>query len=174
MKCNDITELIYTYYELSPADRQRVDGHLNDCAPCRERFAEMQAMIAIMGNASTQRPSPGNAARLTGNIMAAISPHQEQGQRFKRSVIDGLFFRSLMAACSLSLVVMFIGQQQPSKLPEGPVASKHVVVLNTSLFLKEVRDNILTHDEPTPWYACARTEQCEHPFIEKIKTRTKR
>jgi anti-sigma factor RsiW len=174
MKCNDITGLIYTYYELSPADKLSVDEHLDDCESCREHYAAMQTMMTIVGRASEQRPAPANAAKLTGNIMEVISTHDARARRSRRSVIDSLLVRSLMAACSLVLIVMFIGQQLPSKLPEDPMLSKHVVALNTASFLKEVRENISAHDEPTPWYACARTEQCEHPIIQKIKTRIKR
>ena len=43
--------------DLDAADRDRIERHLVDCAPCRERRAELEQTIAILGLAAEQ-PAP--------------------------------------------------------------------------------------------------------------------
>jgi len=39
-------ELIDLYYgDLDPGERERLEGHLQDCAECREKFAEIRGLL---------------------------------------------------------------------------------------------------------------------------------
>ena len=114
MRCEKFEILVDTYLEgdLSPADHRRFEGHLEDCASCREVVAEFQALDAMLDKASEWEVTP--PPHLAQRIMASLPARPVSG------LLSWRFLHPVVAAASLVLAVglgflardMLTGSQQ--------------------------------------------------------------
>jgi anti-sigma factor RsiW len=66
LTCHELVELVTDYLEdaLTPAERARLDAHLDMCPGCREYLAQMRQTISVMGGLSTDDIDPQMRDRL--------------------------------------------------------------------------------------------------------------
>ena len=99
MKCEKFEKLVDPYLagDLSPADRRRLEDHIEHCASCREIVAEFQALDAMLDKASEwELPPP---AYLKQRIMANLPARQATG------LLSWKYLHPIVAAASLVLAV---------------------------------------------------------------------
>ena len=60
LACREAVELVTDYLEgaLSPADRERLEGHLAGCPHCTEYLAQMRETIRLAGRLTPQDLTP--------------------------------------------------------------------------------------------------------------------
>jgi len=116
MKCEKYEKLVDPYLsgDLSPADRSRLEGHLEHCGTCRELVAEFQALDAMLDKASEWEVAP--PPYLANKIMANLPAKPASGMwswRFIHPVAAAL---SLVLAVGLGFLVrdMIPGEQLPA------------------------------------------------------------
>ncbi len=65
MNCQEALEHLYEYLdrELTPADEQRLRGHLRACHPCNERFDVEQAFLKFVEARCRARGAPPELRR---------------------------------------------------------------------------------------------------------------
>jgi len=65
MNCQEALEHLYEYLdrELTPADEQRLRGHLAACSPCHERFDVEQAFLQFIEARCRARGAPPELRR---------------------------------------------------------------------------------------------------------------
>ena len=66
MRCREVVELITQYLEdaLPPAERARLEAHLEGCAVCREYIAQMRLASRLLGRIQPELVSPALEAEL--------------------------------------------------------------------------------------------------------------
>jgi anti-sigma factor RsiW len=81
---DQFTDLLSDYLDgedLSPGERQRIDGHLNGCAECRATLADLREVAAHAANLADTPPAadlwPGVASRIGPGVDAARSGSQK-------------------------------------------------------------------------------------------------
>src|SRR5271163_2154053 len=68
MRCAEISELLVFYVcgEVSPAEKEQVDGHLATCAACSEQLAQERLLL----ESCKEMPQPADAADVTSVLLA--------------------------------------------------------------------------------------------------------
>lgn len=86
--------------DLSPADRVRIEQHLNNCPSCRHELAQLQAVVQAVRSMPEVEPPPWLAFRIMAQIRDKAPP---QRSWFERLVVP---FRSRLpfGACALLVV----------------------------------------------------------------------
>ena len=71
MHCQQVTELMSLQLDglLDGGERQALEAHLANCAPCQQTWAAMQRLSTILATAPTVAPSAGFAARVAERIV---------------------------------------------------------------------------------------------------------
>lgn len=61
LTCEQLAEIITDYFEgaLSPADRARFEGHLDDCDSCTTYVEQLRLTAAISGRVAAESIAPG-------------------------------------------------------------------------------------------------------------------
>jgi anti-sigma factor RsiW len=72
MKCEDVSKELIAYLDgrASASERQKVEGHLEGCATCRNRAAEMRKVSMLLGDLPAIEPSFGFDARVRQRVAA--------------------------------------------------------------------------------------------------------
>ncbi|MCO4275705.1 zf-HC2 domain-containing protein [Pseudarthrobacter sp. HLT3-5] len=88
MNASELHQLLGAYVlgGLDPADSQRFEAHLEDCADCRTELAELESLPALLD----ALPVP-DAVALTGSARPAVAP--EPASSVPRRVLDELATR---------------------------------------------------------------------------------
>ena len=75
MHCENVQEQLYRFVagDLPVADRQAVQAHLAECAACRAKLAELDAVAGVVASTPTPPIPSGFASR----VMAAARKRQE-------------------------------------------------------------------------------------------------
>jgi anti-sigma factor RsiW len=60
MTCRELVEVLTDYLEgaLAPADRQRLEAHIESCPYCAEYVAQMRETIDVLGRMDEESLSP--------------------------------------------------------------------------------------------------------------------
>ena len=182
MSSKHFIEQIYQYTELSPGEKRMVDEHVLQCESCRQCLAEFMAGQAMLRRAAGIKVEPGNAARLTANIMEAVHTPTSRSN-VTLSWLDKAIVRYGMMACSVALVFVFAMQEvwttkktnQITSLQNAALSAnirtvEKTDVLNTTAMLRDVRDNYLNKGETKSWYACIKDGECDSQIIKRIKS----
>jgi anti-sigma factor RsiW len=66
MDCNELVELVTDYLEgrLPDAERERFEGHLEECAGCGNYLEQMRSTISVTGTLREDDLPPGAAESL--------------------------------------------------------------------------------------------------------------
>jgi len=181
MSSKHFIEQIYQYTELSPGEKRIVDEHVLQCESCRQSLAEFMAGQAMLRRAAGIKVEPGNAARLTVNIMEAVQTQMSRSNLIL-SWLDNALVRYGMMACSLALVFVFAMQELRTTKRTNQNTSQNTAlsmnvrtvvksdVLNTTAMLRDMRDNYLNKCETKSWYACIKEGECDSQILNRIKS----
>ncbi|MHB1356983.1 MAG: anti-sigma factor family protein [Anaerolineae bacterium] len=104
MPCQDASKMMSLAIDkrLSAAEQLEFEAHLAECESCRDEWAYMRRMNALLAGAKRVQPPPG----FTAHVMARI-----QQRLLWRSILRGgslVFIFSLLVAISFSSVVIAI------------------------------------------------------------------
>jgi anti-sigma factor RsiW len=79
MHCENVQEQLNRFVagDLPVADRQAVQAHLAECAACRAKLAELDALAGVLSDA----PSPPVPAGFASGVMAAARQRLQDGCR---------------------------------------------------------------------------------------------
>ena len=74
MDCHEIKKLIPLYldYELSEADRQKVEAHVHSCPDCRREARTLEKSWDLLGEIETVKPDPNYLARFWKSVDAQM------------------------------------------------------------------------------------------------------
>jgi mycothiol system anti-sigma-R factor len=80
VQCATVCERVYEFLdeELSPAERERIAGHLSSCPPCAGHFAFERAFLAVLHRRVTIDQAP---AELRDRIRATLASLAEETRR---------------------------------------------------------------------------------------------
>jgi anti-sigma factor RsiW len=72
MKCDDVSKQLIAYLDgrASSAEGRKVENHLEGCAACRNRAAEMRKVSMLLGELAAIEPSFGFDARVRQRVAA--------------------------------------------------------------------------------------------------------
>lgn len=90
---------------LKPAERERIEAHLNQCEVCREEMAAMEEVSLLLdglGSGEAVEPAPGFYARVMQRV-AEQRPAPSVAEVFVLNLAIG---RRLAFACLLTLAVL--------------------------------------------------------------------
>ena len=75
--CQKIEKELITYLDAkaSPAERRQVEGHLVECAACRERADEFRTVLRLLGELPAAMPSASFDAAVRARIAAEPQRH---------------------------------------------------------------------------------------------------
>jgi hypothetical protein len=75
MNCADVEILLAEYVEgtLHQEQKSALEGHLNDCAQCKELAEDASGAIAFIGRAATVAPPPELVTRILYEITSGPS-----------------------------------------------------------------------------------------------------
>lgn len=164
MKCKDFEQDIYLYSELSKAEKLRLNAHLQECAECKALFQLVLVTQELITKESSAKPEVVNHARLTSNIIQAIQAESPKQSVFAARVKQ-LFLKYSFATASLTLVILFVTEQQTSSEPEKVVIAGTVTLKSFSA--SEILDQ--RGKQKTSLYACVKSENCNNTFVENLK-----
>ncbi len=122
MNCPECHELLLRHLDGdAPPDRATLDGHLAECAECREQHLAAQRLAGALRHFARPVPPPDLARRITARVLA---DHRDR-LRWRRRV----WTAAAVAACLA--VMTFAGYQaqrlgllQSREKDRGPIASK--------------------------------------------------
>jgi len=88
MKCEQYEELFSGWMndELSPAEREKLEQHINSCDGCRDELAAMQKVWAVMGEMEVPEPS----ADLQVNFQAMLNDYKEEVAQEQKGLLSTL------------------------------------------------------------------------------------
>lgn len=104
MPCQDVSELMSLSIDnrLSAAEQQNLDAHLAACDSCRDEWAFMRRMNALLVGAKRVQPPPG----FTAHVMARIQQRTLWRRVLQRGSLMLVF--SLLFAVILCLIIIGI------------------------------------------------------------------
>ncbi len=129
MTCDSVSKLLalYFYGELSPADEERVEEHLHECADCAREMEQQRALAAALDRRRSE-PPPLRMVECRADLMAAIhaGPAAERPQAgpwklFLEAVahsFSGLAWVRQPAAAVALLAIGFFGARFTGNAPE--------------------------------------------------------
>ncbi len=125
MNCRTFKKLLpeYLYGEISPADRERFQGHLSSCPGCRRLLRGLTATVSLLREGSGPHFSSGEMAALRMKVI-------EEVPRLPRSLGQGLsrpwrlFSRPILlpaagALAAAAVVAAVLIARQPAAPPRG-------------------------------------------------------
>ncbi len=138
MSCKDFEKDIILYTELSAAETNLLQQHLQSCEGCQRLFLEAQAVQRSVESIATGKAGIRNAARLTNQVMEKVAQEKHQGTILETfsEFVRGNFIKYAFATTSLSLIVVFSVQFfSASWQPENQVQNNHAYIkLNSTAF----------------------------------------
>lgn len=173
MKCEDFEQDIYLYPELSEAEKIRVDAHIQECATCKELFQVVLSAQTLIAKASIKKSELPNHGRLTSNIMQAIQSKPQKELSFT-ALLQQSFVKYSFVAASLVLIIAFgVELLSPVESYSKRIPETNTVTLNSSVFMKAAFER---KEKPeaakSSLYACAKSGDCDNPFIESFKKKS--
>lgn len=94
----------YAFGALDPADRVAFEGHLADCADCRDRVAEARRTVALLSAAGTMPATPDSPEDAPPDLLLPRLLRAAGRERRRRRLVTG-GLAGLAAACVVALVV---------------------------------------------------------------------
>ncbi|MCA6074259.1 zf-HC2 domain-containing protein [Fulvivirga sedimenti] len=108
MKCENAEQLIFQYAELSESERNALKAHLEGCSKCSVSFTVNRMFTEHLQVLSTEKIMPLDQNRLTEKIMVNLKKSEMAGEQSGGSGLSFIFFRRLMSALSVSLILLFV------------------------------------------------------------------
>jgi len=117
MNCRDWEERIALYAEgdLRPNEAAETQGHLQDCAGCREFAAELREHVAWMREAQQELPAAADFAAVRAGVLARL-------EQKRRPVARGLVWAGGLAAMAALILVLMKGPRSAPAKPTPQVA----------------------------------------------------
>ena len=102
---------LYFYGELSPAERNEVEGHLAGCAPCRAALQELaEIRVALAARPVMSAPPSGDWSVFMARLDAAIERNKATGAfeasaRARHHLVAYLAMAALLTLVTISVIV---------------------------------------------------------------------
>ena len=146
MSCKKWEQQIYLYDELSASEQKQLEDHLLTCESCAATMQIASNGRGLIFEARRAHTQLDNPEMLTRAIMNKIrSGVENKSQSIFSVILDHVFTRYAFAAASFLMVFFFFMEHtepdQTKKFMRMPRAAKSEVILNSSSFVKNIRDH---------------------------------
>jgi len=178
MNCEHWEQHLYLYRELNAEEQAAINRHVATCLRCRALLDAVQQQYTLTHRAAAERPEPADATRLTGAIMAAITPAARPRQR----VMDSPWLRCSMAAASVLLIAAFLfehpwthGAPAERVAAAPPPRELHSPVMNTRAFIEaQQQKRVIPERSRLALYAsCMWGNDCDDTTVRNFKNKMK-
>jgi len=167
MNCKEVEQEIYLYSELRSHEKTTIDVHIKQCAACQELFATVQVYQAMAGDLANDKPEIRNHARLTSNIMQAVTQSAQKKNSFSM-LFDSIFIRSAFVAASFALAIFFTAEQLlPGNAPDKKMSIVQTVTLNSTSVAEILQGQ--KEKRNVSLRVCLKTGACASTLIENFK-----
>lgn len=166
MGCSEYEQSIYLWNEISPAEKEMVNKHLDTCTDCAALFKQVQLVQKQVAEVSLNKTIAPHAAQLTSRVMQAVHNQQKNSlvNRASRLLSPFQLIRYSFAALSLALLISFgleyiqtgSGQKTQSVKPEESVVLSSAII-RSSIENRKKRKSIFS--------------TCKTPFTDQLAYR---
>jgi anti-sigma factor RsiW len=139
--CSEIHKLLHPALdrELDIKESLRVQNHLKDCAPCRERLLDEQDLLKLFPGILTPSRAPESLRQAVGDALSREAQRIDQNRRRWRALLSP----SMLVAVALLVVFFAIPRPQVPLLVKIAMAEHRLFMTNPGLL------QIQSHDAPT-------------------------
>jgi anti-sigma factor RsiW len=140
-ECSEIHKLLHPALdrELDIKESLRVQNHLTDCAPCRERLLDEQDLLGLFPDTFTPSPAPESLRQAVGDALSREARRLDQARRRWRALLSP----SMLVAVALLVVFFAIPRPQVPEVVKIAMAEHRLLMMNPGLL------PIRSHDAPT-------------------------
>jgi len=123
MRCEDVQQQLkhFAAGDLPVTDRQTVQTHLNECADCRAKLTEIDALAGVLANT----PTPPVPSGFASHVMAAARQRQEAQPVAAWNLLRWWRMASApMHAAAAAVLIIGLSVGMVMGLTSGPLAAQ--------------------------------------------------